>query len=684
MFSKDKKENKDVPDQPGARFGAYGVSAQPFEIQWKNAKIDSDTGRPWKDSRANRLAIRTFSRGVLGALAFAGMGWYARGNTATNKGFWRGMGEYDPLKPGSMEWKKPLTVIAKVVDTVIGKPISYTIHAITGDAARAERWVRFRPSAKEFSGVNGRSLGSEVVGVTADFAAMSIGDALGRDLVDLADPNLKKPWRDEEGHLSAGKALKSMAKTGWRYVSYNAGEDWAVALPYVYFMRTFKHGLGAISPGFRYDSDRNLNGGSLKIDSNSNVIGNYNRVGIVDLQARFTAYNMGTLLYREWYNWAADRWWHKTPTRLYGAPDAPVETKDRSIAGNAAYLAKWVARGVIKGGVYMTPAVPFFWITRTPQSKYKGMFIDPETREVLGYLDPKDSRPQAVHANEVGTRYDSGNHEQYFSSRTKVFRNRYSRDIHNWEQVPGAVPAVNPHKNPSFDAYAKHFGAGDALLNGIGCSSNYIRKKFHHFPNELKRTFNLKPGQKDFFENPSTFWEYKRNSDRYWNAAVSYTPYFMAKTEFANMWDTGKTDLATERLIDGAASLNWGEFKAGAGELWASLTGKPFADPAREVEALRRIIIDPSSADEAIDKTEKEVAAKEAEQKRDRLLAQKKNAAHVPAIKTDDLPWHNRVFSGPKPDTFAQTVGGKPISHSEREEMRKLLEEIEPPTSSRH
>lgn len=59
-------------------------------------------------------------------------------------------------------------------------------------------------------------------------------------------------------------------------------------------------------------------------------------------------------------------------------------------------------------------------------------------------------------------------------------------------------------------------------------------------------------------------------------------------------------------------------------------------------------------------------------------------SSSAPEAKRNELPWQQRIISGPKSDSFAKEVGGKPISHADREEMRKLLEQIDPPTNSRH
>jgi len=96
------------------------------------------------------------------------------------------------------------------------------------------------------------------------------------------------------------------------------------------------------------------------------------------------------------------------------------------------------------------------------------------------------------------------------------------------------------------------------------------------------------------------------------DASFSYYPYMYAKGETALLWDDGKMDMAAERMIDGATKLNWGEFKAGAGEVWRSFLHKPLADPTREAEGQRRLLLDRSPPD-IFDKT---AAQMEAEKKK--------------------------------------------------------------------
>jgi hypothetical protein len=168
-------------------------------------------------------------------------------------------------------------------------------------------------------------------------------------------------------------------------------------------------------------------------------------------------------------------------------------------------------------------------------------------------------------------------------------------------------------------------------------------------------TFSLRPSE-----------SFTRFTHPFVNASIAYTPYMYAKAEFAKLWDNGKTDVAVERMIDGATKFNWGEFKAGLSEIGSAILHKPFADPAREAVAQRRLVTDTSQSD-AVNLTDEE-----------------KQQETVAASAAPSMPnWRERVVAGTKED--APEVGAnKPKTYAEREEMRKVLEQAQPPTNSVH
>lgn len=727
LSSNDKKDNLGLQETTPANstaattadfsqngLGAYGTNGNhPIDLSsrgglsrvaWQHA------GEEWNRDWKKRLAIRVFSRGMLGAVFFT-----AGGLLAQKWMLGKGTG-YDPAK-GFLEQKNPLQFIAKTIDTVIGKPIA----AVFGEEA-----VRFRPTHHRRENVLskttwGRSLGDEMVMVTFDFFSASIGDALGRDIVGWVDPNAKKGWQDDQGNFSLPTALKNMLKTTWRYVSYNGGEDWAVALPYVYYMKGQRALINHFSPGFKYDFDQGLNGGSHKVAGNPfladgkaintkhrpEVIGNYAAEASWDLQGRFTVYNIGTLMYREAYDYIADKMAGRQ-TALYGAPD---KQESKSVLGKAADVAKWVARSVIKGGIYMTPAVPFFWITRANQAKHRGLFIHKDLGMMVTFKDDaerkkfeagdKNAKMQQIHANDM---YSTGTRKANINPEAPVL---YSAHISELAHVEGAVPWNR--QQPMYDAgwklvdnhYPVHINAmNPAARHGISRSATHVDPQYHFHPYRMGQDSATRSSLFETITGRIGSWNYQagklldplakkidgtaigtkikgalgiagkdftRFTHPFVNASISYTPYMYAKAEAANLWDNGKMDLAAERLIDGATKLNWGEFSAGVGEVWNSILHRPFSDPAREAEAQHRRAID-TSAPDIFEQTQYQVDQERKQQK--------------------DPDWRQRIISGKAPEKTkaAQEEKRHPqkksISHAEQEAMRKALEELHPPTNS--
>jgi hypothetical protein len=370
-----------------------------------------------------------------------------------------------------------------------------------------------------------------------------------------------------------------------------------------------------------------LNGGSFKIDG-GNVVGNYNLEGMLDLQGRFTAYNIGTLMYREWYN-KMDNLFHGKHTNLYGAPDAKDE--NLGVLGNLEHFAKWTARSVVKGVITMTPVVPFFSVFRTPQSKYKGLFIDQDIEKggILGFSD-QNGNHEMLHANEP-----SCSNRFFAENKPDVTIRRFNAG--NWQVIQ--PPLKNHPLNTGFNAYSN-----GGLLNAVGKAQNAVRSRFN-----------------GMFGSAVS----KRGMDNYFNAAFAYTPYMYAKRESAILWDNAKMDMAAERMIDGATSLNYKEFKAGAGEVWQAILHKPFADKKREEESHERILKDTSPADGM-------------------------TKANYEAIRSnEELSWRERIVHARQPEKASEDLKSKPVkkrsdSYMNDAEMQKILRDLHPPTNSIH
>ncbi len=561
----------------GNAIGAYADPCQPkidlSAAAWNQEK-ESFKDRPWNATPEGRFAIRAFSRGILGCAFFA----------AGNRIATVGMRGYHPERAPT----NPVQGIAKFFDIVAGKPIRFAVNMLGGDGQRA---VTFRPTRVYYGALGeggqlGRSLGHEIVGVTFDFATMSVGDAMGRDIAGVFDPNVTKSWM-KDGKIDYPQGIRSLAMSAFRYLTYNQGEDWAVALPYVYFIRAQRNLINKFNPGFAYDSDRGLNGGSFKVDDHGRITGNYQLAGLLDLQTRFSVYNVGTLMFREAYMKAADSilTWKEHGYNALKEKNEPGEHKSfgQSVADSAKTLAMWAARDTVKGFIYMTPSVPFFWISRTPQSKASGLLINPEKGALMYNTGGKS---ELVHVNELNRSTNMHRPlEQRFTGTTPVHYSAFDHAARQWH-VDGAAP--NPLAGGRINPYGQTFGITDAVLNQAGKANNALRKSFHAPVHWAENTTGLELDRQ---------LGAKRFMDAYAKAALAYTPYFWAKTEFARKWDNGRMDTSIERMLKGAVKLNFSEFKAGLGEIADSLNQRPLSDPAREAEAQERIQHDISPAD---------------------------------------------------------------------------------------
>ncbi|MFO0389784.1 MAG: hypothetical protein ACK502_08735 [Alphaproteobacteria bacterium] len=626
QLSADKKSPNDFAS---ADVGSYSQKAtyNPAltEKSWKEL--------PLKDSVAGRGVIRMFSRGVMGTTAFALGSWYAT----------RKMQNYNLTKPVE-NWVEG---IARAYDVSFGKGIKSLVNTLGKDG---EKFVNnFRPTAKfgGYGGQYGRSLGHEVVMVTFDFGAMSIGDFWGRKIAHTLDPKAERPeWKREDGTIDWTKAAKTFGKNWWSAVSYSAGEDWAVAVPYCLTMHHLgTPALNKIFPGYKYEFDRNGNGGGLIINDHGKVTGNFTAAGVLNLWERFTTYNVGTLMFREAYAWTGGNLshalkHHEMPPLVEAVPGHKHESMAETAADGAKQFVNWMARSTVKAVMYMIPAVPFFWITRAPQHKFQGAFIHPEKGAVMfgegtGTILRANTNPESIKS---GTRF-------FYSS---------------GEVAPNPIASGVIHHNE------KTWGVVDRLMNPIAKANDRVR------------TWLREPVSKLYdstFKKTKTFKEMdsKAVADMFINASIAYTPYFWAKSDWlAAKLDYGRMDAAVDRTLAGAATLNGGEFKEGLGEIWNAAWQKPLKDPVREKYAQCLEATDTSPADNNFD------INPNAGGSCDFLLVPEKKSEEKTTKHEQQLSWRERLVQGEKPEIGANN----PKGHAEREEMREALKHMQPPTNS--
>ena len=554
----------------------------------------------WSTSTKGRMAIRLVSRGISGSLAFAFAQRYA----------YKQLLNYEPetFKWGETKFlEKPLQYVAKSFDVVFGKPIEAFVRVLAPESKK-EGWVqsalRFRPGAYFHSTpglLTGRSLGAEMVSVTFDFSAMSFADAMTRNIIQAFDPNLPQTWFVDKdgnptlrtrGHFSAKNWARSAMRATWRSLTKNAGEDWFAALPYVYQMKWQREAISKIPvfdpyapganlkhgkqfDGFKITSDRNRNGGSLIVNPDGKIIGDYHLPGLIDLQFRFVGYNVYTLIYRELYDTIGrgikDVWkngfhphWHMPSNPLAAAVDA--------VGAGGRYLLK----SAIKANLFMQPAVPFFWVFRTPQSKWKSEIIlqggaanqnnigtwNPMPPSVMDPHKPNVHRfPHPVTYNEwvrptKGINGKPRPKDLWFGNQKVPFpESLQEKGLYHWDNCPTWVSKIlNPFGWISYTS-------GTMLSQAVN--------KYVPMQSELSY---LLAGTRDLAQVPLQRTVLLRN---FVDAAYAYTPYFMAKDEFGLRVNDmgvdgklGKMDKAIYKLIDNTFTLRFGQIGQSIGEIW--------------------------------------------------------------------------------------------------------------------
>lgn len=523
----------------------------------------------WSDTMQGRSSIRLLSRGIFGAAAFT---WGGRVSARQLQNYDVGAFKYS----FSAIKQTPLQAVAKTLDTILGTPIHAAAKKIaqaSGHTAReaesiANRTVRFRQKAyyhSEPGKAAGRSLGAEMVAITFDFASASTADATMRNVVQLFDPNIEKPW-NENGQFSAKALAKNTAEGAWRVFSKNQGEDWAAALPYIFQMKLQRQAIARFAPGFKLTSDMAVNGASMVINKQGKIIGDFQKAGILDLQMRFMGYNWYTLMYREMYDnighsftkWKEDGFKVAAPNLF----ELPV-----NIVENAAKATRYVAKSAIKSGLYMLPSVPFFWVFRVPQTKWRApLIMDTEAlsgdkvqnafvmRENIKFDEHVRRWPAYGDALEINAKtapddkrvWQGGIHT---NSSEKITQGYICGEKLAIEEMGGDAPfkfknqktlaakLLNPFGWISYKLGSGLVGAGDALAKNNGNVISRILPKNARDREVLLRSFT--------------------------DASLSYTPYMIAKSEFALRMDDrgakrelGNMDKAIYQVIDSATTFD--------------------------------------------------------------------------------------------------------------------------------
>lgn len=564
----------------------------------------------WSDSTGGRAAIQIISRGLVGAAMFTIGGRISRQHLATYNEHEFSFAEAN---------EKPLQYIAKGFDVVFGKPIAAMARTFTStkglNAAEAlakkeaVAWnaVHFRPKAYYHvepgklspvgGAMNGRSLGAEMVSVSFDFAMMSTGAATTRNLIQMIDPHIRKTWmvndngemakRGEASHFDLSKFLKSQRQTAWRVISKNQGEDWAVALPYVYQMRMQRKMLGKMFkkdyPGVKIGLDNQMNGAVFKVNNAGQIVGDHHIPGALDLHLRFVGYNVYTLMFREGYDklYNSFKEWKENGYAL--KPHWPQHLDPILGVKNSV---RYVAKSFIKANLYMNPAVVPFWLMRVPQSKWRGALIG--TDIVRG----ENAIAHSLDSIAGQTGKNLSEIENLMVKPTKAGKEVFNFNAMSNRVVPGKdvpemmrlgsqiLPNPTAHVNVYSKELYKHYTPGaektfSQMLNPIGKASYTLgglaTQLSEHFPNWLKKPLESVEGSKGKFSAAARE-NFMRN---YVDAATAYVPYFFAKSELGLRVDdrpgtgeAGKMDKAIYKLIDNVCALNPSKTGAAVKEIW--------------------------------------------------------------------------------------------------------------------
>lgn len=609
-----------------------------FEKAWETDNFRRrKTEHEWRDTYGGRLAIRTFSRGVLGSVFFA------TGQHLATKYLKSYTFSQENPELNSELGANVIARMARLVDITLGKGIykaAYALnksHGVEEAKKIANNVVTFRHTNYwNYKDINknpikGRSFGHEGIAITFDFGMASLGDYLGREIAGLIDPNTEKKWM-KDGHVDMPAAAKALLKTLWTGTSKAMGEDYfAMAAGYPYVVRGTRNLIDKFSPGFKYDSDRWGNGGSFKVDDQGKIIGNYQLEGMTDLGMRFTAYNVYTKMFRDGYDkvasklkqfWDGDRTIHMPH---FDEPPTPTNLLKKAVDGVANSI-KYVVRTSIKELIIMIPSSTVFAFIRSSQSKDIGLAINPEHGPIG--IDRGDGLHSPMFIN--GKLKTTGGERVDVTSSiaaATTFKH-YDGKAANFDAF---IPKRNVY-NRRLDFFGQKVNFLDPLTNPVG---RFCYEGGHVLTEAVKpvaRAF----GAKDMGKISG-------HVQRYFDGAMAYTPYFMVKTDVLGYaYDTPRMDMSIDRMISGVGHLNFGEFRAGAGEVLHTILNKPMTDPDREKLAQKRMR---THADQLWSSQDEIMAKEKEEERQDRMEAMLSLGKPISMSELYRRPFTERVYS---------------------------------------
>ncbi len=535
----------------------------------------------WTDSALGRAAIEFVARITLGGMFYAWMG---------NSEALKAVDKYDPAVYDKMENKSWLVKVAHFVDSTIGAGMSKGFSAYyqgardDKDRSKADMALRFRKTRPDHSLDNqgilpGRSLGAEYVKVTGDFAAMTMGAGIGRELLlNTLNPRERKAWLNEKGEFELGHAAKRFGSKVWELITYNVGEDIVASLPYVFFLRGTRNIIDKGAKGFGFGSDMAVDaGGSLVITDKGQIQSELQHAGAIDLQARFTGYNVLTQMYRDGYNAVADSLtsWQKNnfAIKLPDPASIPQAIVDRTKGG-----ARYMAISAIRSIIQMTPSVPFFSIIRTPASKLDGFAVHNKLGIVEAKIDRADERGLAWHRLR--------RKDKDFDTTTEI---RWS-EKHETACIPGTEGAYF-QKNPFYDDDGvTRYTPFNASAEGMGLNYSFtssVTDKIGSTVHEIAKAPIWYKAQKWFWDAVSQKGDDgKKHAESAALAGMPYATYFAAKVYFREQYVNEQMNTAIGRMLDGVLKWNKHEFKEGMSEITRTMMRLPMRETSRKAELI--------------------------------------------------------------------------------------------------
>lgn len=629
----DDKESDNARDRRYAPHAATAAGRETWKIDEKNDPW-LKKNKHWTDTPLGKASIEFVSRMTLGGIFFSLM---------ENSEAMRRMRNYQPgTYSNDSKDTRFLEKIAYGLDQTVTKAMFSALEPLFGKF-RAYRMLQFRENRLQAEGRYNlsRSLGAELTVVTASFAAMSAGTAVMRNiLTGTLNPTERDRWL-KDGKFDALHFSTRLGKKLWEIVSYNAGEDAAVALPYVFFMRQWRNVLNIFYPGFKYDSDYVVNGGGFVV-KDGKVVDHYQAAGFWDMQGRFTVYNIFTQMYRDWYNARGDQLQRfidsgfeiKMPEFIKDPASIPERTV-KAIGGSVRYMLISSIRSILQ----MTPSVPFFSIFRVPASKDKGLFVDRDHGAL--FLIRNKNNPEKIltqdqirefykncevrngnwHWNTEGNKdyvivsavnagqmsYIRGQYVKdlaYLRNKNGEDRNQiagfqngvlYTTDPYATTGKPGTMGHKEPVRIPSRDPRNGKFNAytfgedGESLHSNLGGRiTDRIGKWVHN------------TAEKVAYSNPylavtKPIWRLAGYKDDQQQramakgalmAAIPYASYFSMKVLTRETYVNEQMNLSIGRMLDGLWKLDKNEFRDGIGDITKTLLGLPLENPEMQARLI--------------------------------------------------------------------------------------------------